>query len=1242
MNRNPLRPGALRRSYRRTSVIAVLALTASLGITLPATADPSPSPSPTPTPSTSPDPVDAAKLEAKKQNKRVEIESYRSETSTTYANTDGKTLYTELWSTPIRVKKDGAWQSIDTTLVEEGGAVRPKVIKGDLTLSPGGDVTLAKTTNEKGKASVFAPGKLPKPELAGDTATYRSAYGKGIDLVAVATPTGFRQEIVIRERPIDKLKLRIPVGLPKGMSYGKDSSGKPALLTDKGKKTIAPIAGALMLDAVAVEKPEAGRSGAAAATVEQTSEGSAVVLAPDPGFLADPSVTYPVTMAVASDDWTGTGIDGDTFVNNAAYPNGASNNSLSRILVGKSNSGTVTWRGYIRFNIKGTPLEGGTVINSDLRLWNYRSNLCQSQIDSGIVARRVTSNWDMSTLTWSNQPSVTTSGQVGNKGAYTDDCSRGEGELYYSIEQMVQNWMDGQPDYGVRLSSVSESDLTNWRWYRSSEYGGYDDSPGNPRGPVLFINYEPAPTLPEPISWFKPGEGFPEDATDEEIRAATHSSDTPVDADEISAEDADAMQADAPEFFEDLGRVLARPSDVSEEAWNSLNPNVSDPDPDVPEVVSNFPASGSVDVATDVQVQVRFSEPVADAQITITDRTGVAVPGSTTANAAGDGLIFTPSTPLTQDALHTVEVSGAKDADGHVMASPHTWTFVTAHTAPEPTPTPSASPSPSGADPDTTPPSVREVSPTDGASGVATDSTVTVRFSEPVTGARITVFDAWVGANVPGSAVMSADNTVLTFTPSEPLFGLFDAEISGAKDAAGNTMATYSWSFTTWDFASARRSSTGASEKAASSSGPQAAAVAEPFPYDRITSPSDCRALSGPKAYAVKNSYNWCMWGEIGSRTRFFENGREVGWVKYTARVTLIAHSYTGNANNDQARDYAQLKSRQFKIWFYLDEIDRKGGGHPAATVGAATYPFTLGLGFKPNGCSVAPVTLDGFVYKTIEGWRDEGGEFTFTSDPAAFAAPDRIGQCSLRPQMYFKEQIAEPYGYPMNESPVFRCDSSPMITTSKGGCVVWKNGRPVFQLSKSAQVKGPGGTLMTNPVQESAQHIYDAWNNPAITFPLANNKQIPGFDWAHAIERNTDTSRKGLGGQNRKVAIRQCDVSFSDPRPRPPGVRYTKKRRDSNNNIIVRSCDEFPFAATHQGAFLAGTNYSARAILATDNCTSGSWLGWWFERNRVLEKQKFTVKILDTQDPGVNGNYPPPVASCTSDESIVPDSEAP
>lgn len=689
-----LQPGhdGLPRTRRRISVIAALGLTTSL-MAVPATAAPTPGPS-TPTTSTASTaasgPMEIAQGEAKKQNKRVEIPSYQTETSTTFANPDGKTLYTELYSTPIRVQKNGTWQPVDTTLVEEGGVIRPKAVKGEFTLSAGGDTTLLKTKSGKRQAAFSSAAKLPKPQLAGDTATYPSAYGQGIDLVVIATPTGFQQKLVIRERPTakKKLSLRIPVDLPKGMRYGKDSSGKPALLNDKADKKPAPITAAPMLDATAVQQPETGHVGAATTATEQNGDDSALLLTPDASFLADPAVAYPVTIALASDTWTGTGIAGDTFVS-TSYPNGNSNNiNYQRIIAGKSNSGTATWRAYIDFNIKGTPLERGTVENADLRLWNFRANACTSEINSGIVARRITSDWSVSGITWSNQPSVTTGGQVGNKGAYSDDCSRGEGELYYSIETMMQAWMNGAPDHGVQLSSASESDSTNWRWYRSYEYGGYA---GGPRGPVLFVQYVPAPVLTI-AGWSYDGED--EIDTYQEVLAALN------DPQRIRA--STALTLDPPiDWADNYEQKIEPDKALITTADDILNeplpeePPTPTPVPGVdttePTVVAVNPTTEAFNVSTNTQVTATFSEPVTDAQFSLTDSiTKQQVAGTSAMSSDNITLTFTLGQPLS-GIYYSAQINGAKDAAGNVMAAPYSWRFTTTD-PPNPTSTPTGPP----------------------------------------------------------------------------------------------------------------------------------------------------------------------------------------------------------------------------------------------------------------------------------------------------------------------------------------------------------------------------------------------------------------------------------------------------------------------------------------------------------------------------------------------------------------------
>ncbi|WP_167530774.1 DNRLRE domain-containing protein, partial [Microbispora hainanensis] len=456
--------------------------------------------------------IEEAKAKAHKSGKRVEIPERNTETATLYANPDGKTLRMELNLEPVRVKNaDGdGFSLIDTTLVEADGVIKPKAAKGDLTLSAGGDTTAIKSKDAKTATRVGGPRKLPKPNLKGNTATYPSAYGKGIDLVVTATPTGFRQQLVIRERPVGPLTFRIPVDLPKGVSFGKGDKGQPTL-KDKDGKPFLDIRPAPLLDAVAADPGgdlDAAKVGRAAVTLD----GSDLVYSPDPAFLADPATAYPVTMAAVDDDWYECEIgkpssiycpdgvsapyDGepmDTFVNNADYPDSWSNFNLDRILVGKSNNGDVRWRSYIQFPLpaESDPFWGSTIENADLTLWNHLSSDCGLRVGSGITARRVTSDWDELNLTWSNQPSVTSVGANTEYGAYNSaNCSGAyayEWDLVHSVNGIVQAWANGEPNYGFQLTAGNESDTTNWRRYRTRD----STYPYPAHAPRLSVDFEP-------------------------------------------------------------------------------------------------------------------------------------------------------------------------------------------------------------------------------------------------------------------------------------------------------------------------------------------------------------------------------------------------------------------------------------------------------------------------------------------------------------------------------------------------------------------------------------------------------------------------------------------------------------------------------------------------------------------------------------------------------------------------------
>ncbi|GAA1271006.1 hypothetical protein GCM10009677_24820 [Sphaerisporangium rubeum] len=672
-------------------------------LTSPALADPQKPPL-TPQRATGTSPVEIAKAEAKEQNKRIEIPAYRTENSTIFANPDGKTLHMEMSTEPVRVMRNDVWEPIDTTLVMQGNMVKPRTAKSELALSNGGKTDLltaitepAKRDGKDAKVQLFAPAKLPAPRLSGSRAEYTSAYGDGIDLVVTATPTGFRQQIVIRQRPAKPLTLRVPVDLPEGFAF-KTDSGKTELIRNnsKGKQEqVLDISTTMMLDAVAAEGssgPDAGKVGQATTSLDKTEGGSTLVLTPDAGYLADPAVTYPVMVTAASSAWWEGTVASDTFVNNDAYPTSRDNQLLDRILAGKSNSGAVRWRSYIRFEDipTGSLLRGGTVTNADLVLWNHLSNDCGKPVGSGITARRITSSWTPGSLTWDNQPTVTSTGANTETGAYSPDCTNGaaswakkEWDLIHSVNAITQAWADGQPNYGFQLAAANESDITNWRRYRTTEYticNGGILCEGQRHQPLLLVDFEPA--IEQIQGFFIPGptDGTPPTAGEVEAHLVDRA-DNPV-LPELSAEQTRALREDAKQaFVQDSGFGFYPVEEVGREDWLAeLDPDEAIYTPDRPVVVSTDPAANAIDVPTSAAIRVTFDKPISSPTFVLKDAAGTPVQGELTFQ--GPSMTFVSAQALALSATYTAEVSGAKDVEGNVMAAPYTWSFTTTTTAP--------------------------------------------------------------------------------------------------------------------------------------------------------------------------------------------------------------------------------------------------------------------------------------------------------------------------------------------------------------------------------------------------------------------------------------------------------------------------------------------------------------------------------------------------------------------------------
>ncbi|MHA7221961.1 peroxidase family protein [Arthrobacter sp. RHLT1-20] len=203
-----------------------------------------------------------------------------------------------------------------------------------------------------------------------------------------------------------------------------------------------------------------------------------------------------------------------------------------------------------------------------------------------------------------------------------------------------------------------------------------------------------------------------------------------------------------------------------------------------PAPVLTAPGAPTIGTATagDASATLTWTAPASDGGSVITGYTVQAFAGATLARTqAVTGNVGTVLvTGLTNGTAYTFDVA-AINAVGTGAASARSAAV-----------TPVAS--------DTVAPTVTARTPATGAFSVGQTANVTATFNESVTGLTGTNFQLRLGATlVPAVVSYNALTRVATLNPSVTLTAdrVYTASLTGVRDAAGNIMATTTWSFTT-------------------------------------------------------------------------------------------------------------------------------------------------------------------------------------------------------------------------------------------------------------------------------------------------------------------------------------------------------------------------------------------------------------------------------------------------------------
>lgn len=279
-----------------------------------------------------------------------------------------------------------------------------------------------------------------------DSIVYPDTFNEYVDIQITPTSTGIKEDIILYEIPKETefsyeftVKNAIPVLRKDRNLYFVD--------TQKGY-IVAAIAAPYMYDT----SEEYSESYDISVKLEKVNENTyTYTLIPDRKFLEDEGTAYPViidpsvntTSSIVADTFTTSRYSGNNYVNDA------------NLKIGYGSDLRIS-RGLVR--ITQFPFGSGYTI-TNAKFYAYQNYSGSSS--PTIQLASITSNWNASTVTWSNQPGL---GSV-----YSQQTVQAMQWYNWDITNLVKGWHTGTiPNYGMYVKSSDESSNKYKRFYSSN------------------------------------------------------------------------------------------------------------------------------------------------------------------------------------------------------------------------------------------------------------------------------------------------------------------------------------------------------------------------------------------------------------------------------------------------------------------------------------------------------------------------------------------------------------------------------------------------------------------------------------------------------------------------------------------------------------------------------------------------------------------------------------------------------
>ncbi|MDI2131609.1 LamG-like jellyroll fold domain-containing protein [Yinghuangia seranimata] len=290
----------------------------------------------------------SASAEARRTGKPVAVEPTTTETKQVVANPDG-TFTLHSYVRPVRVKKDGRWAPVDSTLrANADGTLSPVASTVDIAFSGGGEAPLVTLRHDGRSVALSWPNPLPAPRVSGSSALYPDVL-PGVDLQVTADSDSYSEVLVVHDAAaaanpaLAQLRLTasgsgldLTVDADGGLS-AKDPSGADVfrgsapVMWDSRENPSGPKPSATDSGSGHVTKmPMTGKPGRNPKSVAGTAkQGSAqeLTITPPAAALTGPDVVYPLYI----DPWMSRGVEHWAMVWSNGYHWFDDNSQIARV-----------------------------------------------------------------------------------------------------------------------------------------------------------------------------------------------------------------------------------------------------------------------------------------------------------------------------------------------------------------------------------------------------------------------------------------------------------------------------------------------------------------------------------------------------------------------------------------------------------------------------------------------------------------------------------------------------------------------------------------------------------------------------------------------------------------------------------------------------------------------------------------------------------------------------------------------